>query len=63
MTYKATQVYVVMRTDDVAGSSIPVAVFMDAETAFGNADGYNLDMTERNISGIHFSVNITMLYE
>jgi hypothetical protein len=52
-----------MRTDDVAGSSIPVAVFMDAETAFGNADGYNLDMTERNISGIHFSVNITMLYE
>lgn len=63
MPYKATQVYVVMRTDELTGTSLPVAVFMDAEAAFGNADGYNLDMTERSISGIHFSVNITMLYQ
>jgi hypothetical protein len=52
-----------MRTDELTGTSLPVAVFMDAEAAFGNADGYNLDMTERSISGIHFSVNITMLYQ
>jgi hypothetical protein len=62
MSYKATQVYVVMRTDDVTGTALPVAVFDDLETAVGNAEGYNLDMQEREIKGITFSVAVTMHY-
>lgn len=63
MTYKATQVYVVLRTDEVTGTVLPVAVFNDLETAEGNAAGYNLDMEERTINGIKFSVSATMYYE
>jgi len=62
MSFKATQVYVVMRTDDVAGFGVPVAVFDDLETAEGNAEAYNLDMQEREIKGITFSVAVTMHY-
>ncbi len=63
MSYKAKQVYIVMRTDDVTGTCLPVAVFNDLETAEGNAEGYNLDMQERTINGIKFSVATTMYYE
>lgn len=63
MNYKATPVYVVMRHDKVTDDKTPVAVFKDLATATGNADGYNLDMTERNIDGIHFYIAVTMLYE
>jgi hypothetical protein len=63
VSYKAKQVYIVMRSDDVTNVSIPVAVFNDLDTAEGNAAGYNLDMEERTIIGIKFSVAATMYYE
>lgn len=67
MTYKNTQVYVVMRitTNPDTGDSDyhPVAVFKDLQTAEGNAEGYNLSMQEQSIEGLHFYVSVTMMYE
>jgi hypothetical protein len=42
---------------------LPVAVFYDQETAEGNAEGYNLEFNEREITGIRFYVAITAAYE
>lgn len=68
MSYKARQVYVVMREvyDSETGdneSTLPVAVFYDLETAEGNAEGYNLTMEEKGIEGIKFYVAVTAAYE
>lgn len=63
MSYKARQVYVVLRTDDVTNVTLPVAIFNDLETAEGNAEGYNLDMAERTIDNIKFTVSSTIYYE
>lgn len=66
MTYKTRMCYVVMREVkdvDVVNETIPVAVFYDEETAHGNAEGYNLDFTERGITGIRFYVVVTAAYE
>lgn len=70
MTYKSTMVYVVMRrardeSPDGVGtmSEVPVAIFLDEETASGNAEGYNLEFEELGIEGIRFYVAVTMLYE
>lgn len=63
MSYKAKQVFVVMRTDSITGNIVPVAVFNDLETAEGNAEGYNLDMEERTIPEIKYSVASTIYYE
>lgn len=61
MSYKARQVYVVMR--EAGEHKIPVAVFYDLETAEGNAGGYNLTMEEKGIEGIKFYVAVTAAYE
>ena len=61
MTFKATQVYIVMR--EMADDKHPVAVFTDLETAEGNAEGYNLQMKDDNITGLNFYVTTTILYE
>ena len=66
MTYKATQVYVMMRETQKENDSPdihPVAVFTDLETADGNTDGYNLSMQEQGVVGIRFYVAITAMYE
>ncbi len=67
MTYKSTQVYVLMRLsvnpDSGDEQYHPVAVFTDLETAEGNAEGYNLSMKESNVEGISFYVSVTMMYE
>lgn len=61
MSFKARQVYVVMRKS--VEEDIPVGIFTDLETAEGNADGYNLSMEEAGIEGLHFHVKVTILYE
>jgi hypothetical protein len=70
VTYKATQVYVMMREtwdfEEEAGDVHdyhPVAVFTDLETAEGNSDGYNLTMEEQGIKGIKFYITTTTMYE
>lgn len=66
MTYKATQVYVMMREtqkEDGTLDNHPVAVFTDLETAEGNSDGYNLTMEEQGIKGIKFYITTTTMYE
>lgn len=71
MTYKATQVYVMMREtwdpDEAAGDVHhdyhPVAVFTDLETAEGNSEGYNLSMQETKVEGIKFYITTTIMYE
>ena len=60
MTFKSTQVYVVMR--EIGDDFHPVAVFKDLETAEGNSEGYNLSMEEQKLD-IHFFVLTTMMYE
>lgn len=62
MNYKATPVYIVMRHDTITDMRIPVAAFNDLETAQGNADGYNLDMKEREITGLDYYVALTSHY-
>jgi hypothetical protein len=61
MTYKSTQVYVVMR--QVGEDFHPVAVFTDLETAEGNAEGYNLSMEEQNVTNVKFYITVTAMYE
>jgi hypothetical protein len=69
MTYKSTQVYVMMREmwnpeDDTKQHEFdPVAVFYDLQTAEGNSEGYNLSMKEQNIPNMKFFVKVTMAYE
>lgn len=77
MTFKATQVYVVMREVNTECSkdtynhhcgmdhvdAHPVAIFTDLETAEGNAEGYNLQMKDDGITGLNFYVTTTILYE
>lgn len=71
MTFKARQVYVIMREHDKGGVGedyrandvIPVAVFYDLETAEGNAEGYNLAMKEQDIHGLKYYVAVTVAYE
>jgi hypothetical protein len=69
MTYKSTQVYVVMREmwdpsqPDSQHEHHAVAVFKDMQTADGNMEGYNLSMKEEGIDSIHFYLTMTMMYE
>lgn len=68
MSYKSRMCYVVLRSsvkqdDPRVEDIVPVAVFYDQETAEGNAEGYNLDMQERNVPGIRFYVAVTCAYE
>jgi hypothetical protein len=60
VTYKNTQVYVVMR--QMGADFHPVAVFKDLQTAEGNAEGYNMSMQEQELD-ISFFVTMTMMYE
>lgn len=54
---------VVVRIDESTGFPTPVGVFLDYEQATDLADAYNQEFKDREVTGMHFEVQLTAFFD